>query len=85
MAAILSHNRKKKKKKTTFGGARKFGKCEGGREKSLDNVTCFTIFCAHLQLTGFCVLGGKSSLWTQFKEFSLNMNAPALNGVMKQE
>ena len=80
-AAILSHNRKK----DSFAGTAKFGKCEGAREKSLEDVTCFTTFCAHLQLTGLWVLGGKSSLWTHFKEFSLNMNAPAPHGVMKQE
>lgn len=80
-AAILSHNRKK----DNFGGTAKFGKCEGAREKSLEDVTCFTAFCAHLQLTGLWVLGRKSSLWTHFKEFSLNMNSPAPHGVMKQE
>lgn len=37
-----------------------------------------------VQLTELCLLGGKS-LWTQFKEFSLNMNAPALRGVMQWE
>lgn len=80
-AGIFSCNRKN----DYFGDPTKFGKYEGARENhwkmSLDSQLSVNTESSTYEL---CILGGKS-LWTQFKEFSLNMNAPALHGVMQRE
>ena len=80
-AGIFSYNRKN----DYFGGPTKFGKYEGARENhwkmSLDSQLSVNTESSTYRAL---YLGGKS-LWTQFKEFSLNMNAPALHGVMQRE